>query len=375
MKIVFLSPRNDLSGNRKLLTMLASELGKHNSVSILYPIIPDLEFLSHLSRPTNALVYIRKYIADCRHYLKSPRWLYGSLLNGSRISVKPYWSAIPTEVFETADVVIYFTPYQALELVRMNPSNCVMVFYVMHDQSRTDAHSMDSELVRRMYRNGDHKIALSKATRRCLSEIGVHCEDVMPGGVDPSIFYPRVKPPHPNLKLLAYYSPGEPRKGAGLLLEVLESIHSQYPEISISLLTHRGVRINKYHTYSDLNEESLAEIYRCHDIFVYPSMHEGFGLPPLEAMASGCGVVATRVGAVEDYATHEYSALLCDPGNKVQLVRAIERLISSPSLLTMLKTRAVKQAQEWSWKSAGAKMDAYLKTIVTERNGLASFCG
>src|SRR3989442_7487535 len=96
VNIVFLSPRNDLSGNRKLLTMLASELGKHNSVSILYPIIPDLEFLSHLSQPTNALWYIRKYIADCRHYLKSPRWLYGSLLNCSRISVKPYWSAIPT---------------------------------------------------------------------------------------------------------------------------------------------------------------------------------------------------------------------------------------------------------------------------------------
>ena len=60
--------------------------------------------------------------------------------------------------------------------------------------------------------------------------------------------------------------------------------------------------------------------------FVYPSRYEGFGIPPLEAMACGAPVIATRTGAIPEYA--DGAALLVDPGDHDALRAALIRMLS-----------------------------------------------
>lgn len=205
-------------------------------------------------------------------------------------------------------------------------------------------------------------IALSCCTEENLAKHSVRCEAVIPAGVDSSVFYPGKRPDGRHLKVLGYFVPGEQRKGASLLLEVLGTIRRRYPELAISVLDD-GALPDGYQAYQGLTERELASLCRDHDVFVYPSLHEGFALPPLEAMASGCAVVKTRVGAAEDYAADGSSALLCDPGEPGRIIEAIERLIRGPQMVSLLVKNAVQQVREWSWERAGARMDEYLNTV------------
>ncbi len=70
----------------------------------------------------------------------------------------------------------------------------------------------------------------------------------------------------------------------------------------------------------------IATFYRFVDVFVFPSFVEGFGLPPLEAMACGAAVVVTDSGGVREYARDGDNCLLVAPGDAAGIARAIERL-------------------------------------------------
>lgn len=66
------------------------------------------------------------------------------------------------------------------------------------------------------------------------------------------------------------------------------------------------------------------------DVFVFPSLVEGFGLPPLEAMACGAAVILTDSGGVREYARHDTNCLLVPPGDVAAIARAVERLTTDP---------------------------------------------
>src|SRR2546423_2521246 len=113
-----------------------------------------------------------------------------------------------------------------------------------------------------------------------------------------------------------------------------------------------------------LNYEDLRALYSSCRAFVYPSLYEGFGLPPLEAMACGAPVIASRIAALQE--TLGDAAILIEPPDVQTLVRTIIEVVKDEKRRAAMGEAGIKQAATFSWDEA-AKLthEVYEKVLAS----------
>jgi len=99
-------------------------------------------------------------------------------------------------------------------------------------------------------------------------------------------------------------------------------------------------------------------------VLLFPSRYEGFGLPPLEAMATGCVVVTTRVGAIPDFSRDRVSAWWVEPGDMDGMTTGVLRLLSAESEREAMGRAAVAAAREWDWAIVTGRLETTLRRIL-----------
>jgi glycosyltransferase involved in cell wall biosynthesis len=95
------------------------------------------------------------------------------------------------------------------------------------------------------------------------------------------------------------------------------------------------------------SDRDLAEHYRAATAFVYPSMYEGFGIPPLEAMSHGCPVVCSNAGAIPEVVGD--AGVYFDPNNSDELRSTLERVATTEGLQADLRVRGYQRISAFSW--------------------------
>lgn len=107
-----------------------------------------------------------------------------------------------------------------------------------------------------------------------------------------------------------------------------------------------------------LSDEDLRSLYSSCRAFVYPSLYEGFGLPPLEAMACGAPVIASRIPSIEEVTQN--AALLFAPENVNELAQLIARLLADESERRHLSSLGLQRAAQFTWaQTARATLEVY----------------
>jgi glycosyltransferase involved in cell wall biosynthesis len=108
------------------------------------------------------------------------------------------------------------------------------------------------------------------------------------------------------------------------------------------LQLHKHVRFLGF-----VSDQTLAVLYRLAAVFVFPSLYEGFGLPPLEAMASGTPVITSNVSSLPEVVGD--AALLIDPYDPEAIADAMQRVLSDEQLRARMRERGLVRARHFSW--------------------------
>ena len=123
-------------------------------------------------------------------------------------------------------------------------------------------------------------------------------------------------------------------------------------EISKYATLRRAVHRYKLHHHvrflGFVSDKTLACLYRLAGVFVFPSLYEGFGLPPLEAMASGTPVITSNVSSLPEVVGD--AALLIDPYEPDAIYEAMRRVLTEPELAASLRARGLERVRQFSWE-------------------------
>ncbi len=203
-----------------------------------------------------------------------------------------------------------------------------------------------------------HLIAASDFTKRTLVDRGIAAERiaVVPYGIDSGRYAcgRRVRGAREPLRLLFIGTIAQ-RKGIKYLLQALELLPRDAVELTVcgravddlELFRKSPARIR---LLPSVSAEGLLEAYRNADVFVFPSLAEGFAHVILEALASGLPVIATTRTAAPDLIRHGKEGFIIDPGSAPQLAAHIEEFLRRPEILAPMRAAARRRAEHFTWQ-------------------------
>lgn len=125
---------------------------------------------------------------------------------------------------------------------------------------------------------------------------------------------------------------------------------------------------NKVCFLGRVSELELITLYSMADVFVFPSFYEGFGVPPIEAMACGAPVITSNTSSLPEVVGD--AALLIDPHNTGELARAILQVLENEQLRDELRQKGYARAQYFTWPKSASKMLSVYQRLY---NGVINF--
>lgn len=163
----------------------------------------------------------------------------------------------------------------------------------------------------------------------------------------------------------------EPRKNHINLLKAYALLKNDEPDLPpLAIVGQRDFGYEKIFHFIEKNRltgcvkivenadfDTLRKLYKCARLFVYPSFAEGFGIPPLEAMAAGCPVICSNTTSMKEVFSE--GAVMIDPFNVEELVEALRTSIYDSSSAGVMRDRSLTISEHYSWdRSSGALLNA-----------------
>jgi glycosyltransferase involved in cell wall biosynthesis len=190
-------------------------------------------------------------------------------------------------------------------------------------------------------------------------------------GVNLEIFRPKSEPKESNKKKVMVILRGYEYKGDKISLEVLKIVNKKIPIHAIIVGSKdlvkkysKTIGLNfSYTVFSNIDDERLSRLYSSSDAFLYTSYVEGFGLPPLEAMACGTPVVMTDNKGSRDYAVNGLNALISQPGDVKSLTDNLLKVLQDDRLSERLIENGLETAKKFTWTKTVENFEKALKEI------------
>ena len=341
-------------GISRYYTILAEELLKHGEDVKVFAGIHRNHYLAEL--PSGVVKGIK-----LNHYPpKSGRafqWL------NNRIS--------QLQMSEFQPEIIHETYYSALPTFKTHAVRVSSVYDMIHELFRYQFPRYDktTELKKKTFERVDHIISISESTKQDLVrifDIEASKISVVHLGVNPLLFQNIANERNTfNKPYLLYVGARGGYKNFSGFIKAVASSSLLMLDFDVVAFGGGGFSASEQNLISSLGftsnqvrqiggtDSQLAQLYSHATAFIYPSLYEGFGLPPLEAMSAGCPVVSSNTSSMPEVVKNagEYF----DPNNIESIRAAIEQVVFSEDLRRSLITAGYENIKSFSWQKCATE--------------------
>lgn len=230
---------------------------------------------------------------------------------------------------------------------------------------------------RRVHTCADIVLCASRFLKRRVERIGYAGRSVViPNGVDLSVFHPIFPRPSRPFRSIVTVSRLVPKNGIADLLRAFSLVVLSHPDAFLTIVGGGACEGSLRALCEDLSLQdhvsflggvpyaAVPNILRAADLFVRPSVAEGFGNAFLEAMACGIPVIGADAGAVSELIRDGENGLLCTPHDPASLARAIDRFFSDSELRAACAASGLRIASSHSWDRIAGEVGACFTSLI-----------
>lgn len=347
MRITFLAPCKDLSGGIKVIATYAELLRQRgHQVSVVYPQRP-LPLKRRLKRfAFRKLRLERDHLDDFGGALLPVQDVNDASMPDADVLVATAW--------ETAEWAAGLSPSKGRP------------FYLIQGHEVWNA---PADRVHATYGLPFQKVAISQWLSQLVSQHSGGFVPVISNGVDAIFRQPNPTPESRQYDAGFVYSV-IPNKGSDLSLAAIKSLAKNHPDRHFVIFgteapTESLPKNTTVHVRP--SRKTIASIYAQTRVWLSSSYEEGFCLPCLEAMTSGCAVVSTDNKGVRDIIQHGRSGFITVPGRAQDLAAHAQRLLSNPEEIAAMRQAGLNRSHHFDWQHAVTEFEQVLKQSVIKK--------
>jgi len=354
LKIHFILPAMGKTGGVLVVLEYARQFQKMgHDVRVYYPFFPYWIYFNGFSKWKRPWAYLRYLISHIRVSTQDISWIPDTL-DLRRVLF------ISSVFLRDADAIIATAWPTAYSVAHLSTTKGEKLYFVQHYETwHGEEAAVDAS-----YRLPLKLLVIAPWLTELMREkFGRKVTAELHNGIDLDFFSPLSMKPK-VLSVLMMYHVLE-IKGVSDGLEVLRRLHQVHPEVRIRMFGMYPFREadNFVEYYLNPTPEQLLDLYQTSHIFFSPSLSEGWHLPPMEAMACGCAVVATNVGCIP-ILKGDGNLLSAEPSDRETLFRHLEFLVDHPVKMAEMAERGHQNILNYSWEKQSKHFEQILLSVL-----------
>ena len=338
MKINFILPSIGDSGGIKVVEKYAELLASHGHDVIIYKSIKAFNMHRYDSNIKNIV-----------HQIYCSGKAIGAALHPGKYD--KFILKINDNTIRNADCIIatsWPTAYMVSKLSEPKGKK----FYFIQDFEIWDNRILGEE----SYKLNLNKIVIANWIKERIKNLGVDISDipVIYNGIDFELYnISRSYNTKEKMHFLMLDHPLE-KKGVSYGVRVFNKIKQKFPEVQLKMFgMKRSAFVPDYaEYYENPTRDVLVNLYNESDVFLFPSLEEGWGLTVIEAMASGCAIVGTNTGCLLEIGRDKYNCMKSNPKDVDSMFENVIEIMENDKLFYKLVQHGKETAKDLDWNKA-----------------------
>lgn len=314
--------------------------------------------------------------------------IYSNSINFKK--TKSFWDLSNTPIILNKNYDIFFNPHNGIGLPKKNTNKIIITlhdiipFKLPKTVSNTYLKIFNKNIFN-ILEKSDAIITVSNYSKKDISEtFSINKNKIYVTYLAPSKIYKPLNKKHCmdflyknykiNFKYILYVGSFSPRKNIIGLIESFSKINEKNPTIKLLIVGSKGKSYENYLNksiklnlqnkviFTDfIKNDHLPYFYNMASCFIYPSLYEGFGLPPLEAMACGTPVITSNLTSIPEILQN--NAIYINPYNINSIFEKVNLILNDNVIKNILKQKSLKHSKNFSWEKTSQETLKIIKKI------------